>query len=84
MSPAKRDPESVVEAELAAEVATEHAAKAADDAAHAERALAEATKEDPKAKLCPKCNSEMVRHSDANPFKAGAWHCDHCGICWRK
>lgn len=70
-------------AELNAELAAEHAQSAADAAAQAERDLAEASKEDPKARLCPNCNGEMVKHGPENPHKAGAWHCSQCGGCWR-
>ena len=73
------DPE---EAQLNAELAVAHAEHAEEAAAKAERDLAEATKEDPKAKLCPTCNGELVKHSDASPHKKGAYHCDHCGVCW--
>jgi len=33
-------------------------------------------------KHCPTCNGPLVEHGDDNPLKAGAYHCDHCGICW--
>lgn len=70
------------EAQINAELATAHAEQAAEDAARAERQLAEATKDDPRAKLCPTCNGELVKHGDANPYKAGAYHCSGCGTCW--
>ncbi len=73
------DPE---EAQINAELAVAHAEHAEEAAAVAERELAEATKEDPKAKLCPTCNGELVKHGDANPYKRGAYHCDKCGTCW--
>ncbi len=73
------DPE---EAQLNAELTAAHAEQAAEDAAKAERQLAEATKEDPKAKLCPTCNGELIAHGYDNAFKAGAYHCDVCGTCW--
>lgn len=71
------------EAQVNAELAVAHADKAVEYAAAAERNLAEATKEDPKAHLCPACNVEMIKHGPANPFKAGAWHCNTCGTCYR-
>ena len=77
--PSRTDPEI---AQVNAELAAEHAETAAEAAAKAERELAEATKEDPKSKLCPNCNGELIKHGDANPHKAGAYHCDQCGICW--
>jgi ribosomal protein L37AE/L43A len=77
--PTKPDAE---EAQVNAELAAAHAEKAAEEAAKAERELAEATKEDSKAKLCPACNGELVKHGDANPYKAGAYHCNDCGTCW--
>lgn len=77
------DARDLDEAKLAADVAAEHAAHAAEQAASAERDLAEASKDDPKARLCPHCNGEMVKHGDGNPAKAGAWHCDGCGCCFK-
>ena len=79
--PTKEPEEKSVE-EVNAELAAAHAETAAENAAKAERALAEATKEDPKAKLCPTCNGELVKHGDENPFKAGCSHCNQCGTCW--
>ena len=67
--------------QLNAELAAAHAEQAAEDAAAAERELAEASKSDPHARLCPHCNGEMVRHEGDTP-KAGAWHCSNCGGCW--
>lgn len=77
--PTKPDAE---EAQVNADLAATHAEKAADDAARADRQLAEATKEDPKAKLCPTCNGELIAHGYANSFKAGCHHCNTCGVCW--
>lgn len=73
----------VAEAQLAAEVSAQHAAEAAAQAAADDLAAKQATKEDPKAKLCPTCKSEMIRHGNENPFKAGCWHCNGCGSCWQ-
>ena len=73
-------PEDV--AQVNADLTAAHAEHAAEAAAAAERELAEVTKEDPKARLCPNCNGEMIQHGDATPIKAGAWHCNACGSCW--
>ena len=70
-------------AQINADLAVAHAEKAADDAARAERKLAEATKEDPKAKLCPTCNIEMIMHEKNGGSKSGCWHCNTCGTCWK-
>jgi ribosomal protein L37AE/L43A len=81
--PSQKPDELVVEeAELNVELATAHAETAAEFKARAERELAEATKDDDQAKLCPNCNGEMVKHGPANPYKAGSWHCNQCGACW--
>ena len=33
---------------------------------------------------CPHCSHELVQHpADAGASKAGAWHCDGCGCCFR-
>lgn len=77
--PAKPDKET---AELNAELAAAHAEAAAEAASQAERELAEATKEDPKARICPNCNSEMQRHAMDHPHHPGYWHClGGCGAC---
>lgn len=81
--PTKPDRDTVAEeASVNAELAAAHAEKAAADAAAAERDLAEATKEKPGNRLCPNDNAEMIQHGPANPYKAGAWHCNTCGTCW--
>lgn len=68
---------------MAAQVSADHAAKAAAQAARDDLAAKQAAKDDPKARLCPHCKAEMVKHGDANPFKAGAWHCNACGCCFK-
>lgn len=70
-------------AQVNADLAAAHAEHAVAEAAVAERELAEATKDDPKARLCPHCNAEMTKHSDADPIKAGCWHCSSCGCCFK-
>ena len=75
---AKPDPEV---AAANAELAAAHAETAAEAAEKAERELAQATKEDPRAKLCPHDNAEMVKHPKDSPHHPGYWHCDTCGRC---
>jgi len=70
------------EASLAAAVSAEHAIRAAEQAEKDAIAVAEATKEDPKARLCPTCHAEMIKHGPENPFTANSWHCNSCGSCW--
>jgi hypothetical protein len=64
-----------------AELTAAHAEAAAEAAAAAERELAEATKDNPKARLCPDDNTEMIRHSLNHPHHPGYWHCNTCGRC---
>ena len=75
--PTKPDPE---EAQINADLTAAHAEHAAEDAAKAERDLAKA--EHPGESLCPNCNGPLIEHGDENPVKAGAKHCNACGICW--
>ena len=35
-----------------------------------------------RTRLCPNCKGELVKHGDENPHKAGAYHCNQCGVCW--
>lgn len=70
------------EAEFAAEISAAHAVKAAEQAEKDQIAALEAAKEKASDRLCPHCHAEMVKHSDADPIKAGAWHCNGCGACW--
>jgi ribosomal protein L37AE/L43A len=76
-------PVDPAEAQVNADLAAAHAEKAADEAEKAERKLAEATKDDPKAKLCPVCTVEMVQHEKNGGSKSGCWHCNTCGECWK-
>ncbi len=73
---------AVEETALAAKISADHAASAAQQADKDDTAARQAAKEDPKARLCPNCKAELVRHGDANPFKAGCSHCNNCGACW--
>ena len=34
------------------------------------------------SKHCPTCKGPLVEHGEENEFKAGAYHCNNCGICW--
>lgn len=67
------------EAALAAEVSAEHAVKAAEQAEAADLQAARAAAGGP---VCPNCHGELIKHGDENPFKAGASHCNKCGICF--
>ena len=78
MSPkAAQDPE---EAKLNAELAAEHAEKAVEAADEADLAAARAGAD---GRVCLHCHTEMVKHTDADPEKAGCWHCNGCGCCFR-
>lgn len=68
------------EAQIAADIAAEHAEKAVAAADAAELTAARETSESGRA--CPDCKGPLVQHGDENPFKAGCWHCDQCGACW--
>lgn len=68
------------EAALAADVSADHAAKAAEQADKDATVAARAAAGGP---VCPTCKHELVKHGDANPYKAGAWHCNGCGQCLR-
>lgn len=72
----------VEEAALAAKISAEHAAAAAQQADKDDLAARQAAKDDPRARLCPNCKAELIKHSDLNPFKAGCSHCNNCGACW--
>lgn len=76
MSP-KVDPE---EAKLNAELAAAHAEKAAEEAVEADLVAARAVAD---GRVCPHCHTEMTKHGDADPQKAGCWHCSACGCCFR-
>lgn len=71
------------EARLAAEISSKAASRAAEQATADDLAARQAEKDDPKARLCPHCKGEMIKHGPENPFKAGAWHCNSCGCCFR-
>jgi hypothetical protein len=64
----------------------EHAAERMQDAAEA--LVDEITdaagdlKTKSSTRLCPHCKGELLRHGEANPYKAGAWHCNGCGCCF--
>lgn len=66
---------------LAADAAPEDEPKTADEPSLLERAGA-ALAGSPKKDRCH-CGGTLVPHGDANPFKAGASHCDRCGCCLR-
>ncbi len=74
------DPE---EAQVNADLTAVHAEKAAEAANQAEHELAEATRDDPKAKICPTCNVEMIQHPKGDGPKSRCWHCDTCGVCFK-
>jgi ribosomal protein L37AE/L43A len=72
--------------EAAVAAAEESAARAEEAIEQADAdavAAAEASKENPRNRLCPHCRTEMTRHNADNPFKAGAWHCNGCGCCFK-
>lgn len=69
----------VEETALAAEVSAAHAEKAVEQAAKDETAAARAASDTP---VCPNDNMPLVKHDGANPYKQGAWHCNSCGTCW--
>lgn len=75
----ERDKAEVQEAELAAQVSAEHAEKAQQQADKDDLA---AKRADAGGPVCPNCRGELIKHDDANPFKAGASHCNTCGACW--
>lgn len=57
---------------VAAEAALERVTETADD-----------LKPTSRTRLCPHCKGELIPHGDANPHKAGCYHCNACGCCFQ-
>lgn len=64
---------------LTAQVSAERAANAAVQAEKDDIAAKRVAAGGP---VCPNCHGELVKHSDSDPAKAGASHCNSCGTCW--
>ncbi len=76
---------AVASAETVSPAAAEAAAavvEAADAAVETLSDTAGEVKSKSGTRLCPKCKGELIKHSDENPEKAGAYHCNACGTCW--
>jgi ribosomal protein L37AE/L43A len=83
MATDKEKPARVEEAALNAELTSAHAEKAAEEADKADLEARKAAADEAGAKVCPNCRGELIQHSADSPHKAGAWHCNTCGGCFR-